>query len=382
MDFTLTPEQRQMTEMASGLAARAAGDEPVTWEEAGRYPWSFMRTLAEHGLTGISIDADAGGQGLDLVDAVLAIIAVGRTAPHLADAVQASNFGAVQQIARFGSPRVRAEVLAPALAGRALITAAMSEPDGGTNLAGLRTRAHRDGDRIVVDGAKVFNSNGPHATHYVVWARFGDDPRSVGAVVVPADAEGAGRGATEHFISGEAHCALYFDSCAVPAEYVLTDHDGMRAMMPVFNIERLGNAGRCYAYGELAFRLATEHMRTRETATGRLADLQGLQWKLADMRVRLEATRLLLLQAATRLTDGSPDPLYSSIAKLHANESGFEAAHQALQIFGGTGFVAGSPLDYVFKRTRGWMIAGGSVEALRHRIAREVLRRPRTRRAQ
>lgn len=362
MDFTLTSEQRQMTEMASGLAARAGGDEPVTWEEAGRYPWSFMRELAGHGLTGIGIDSDAGGQGLDLVDAVLAIVAVGTAAPHLADAVQATNFGAVQQIARFGSSRVREGVLAPALAGRALITAAMSEPDGGTNLAALRTRARRDGDQVVVDGAKVFNSNGPHATHYVVWARFGDEPRSVGAVVVPADAEGASRGATEHFISGEAHCALYFDGCRVPAEYVLTDHDGMRAMMPVFNIERLGNAGRCYAYGELAFRLATEHMRTRETAAGRLADLQGLQWKLADMRVRLEATRLLLLQAATRLTDGNPDPLHTSIAKLQANESGFEAAHQALQIFGGAGFVAGSPLDYVFKRTRGWMIAGGSDE--------------------
>lgn len=374
MDLTLTPEQHAVMDLASGLAKRAHGPAPVTWQEAGEFPWSFMRELAAHGLTGISIDAKHGGQGQQLIDAVLAIIAVGVTAPHLADAVHVTNFGAVQQIAQFGSPRLVREVLSAALAGEALITAAMSEPDGGTNLAGLRTRARIDGDQVVVDGSKVFNSNGPHATHYVVWSRFSDDPGSVGAVVVPAAAPGARRGATERFMSGEPHCMLHFDQCRVPADYVLLRQDGMRAMMPVFNIERLGNASRCYAYGTLALQLAADHMRARRAATGTLADKQGLQWKLADMRLALEAAKLLIYQAATQLTDGTPDPLNASMAKLSANEASFAAVDQALQIFGGYGFTSDSPLDYLFKRTRGWMIAGGSVESLRHRIAREVLR--------
>lgn len=267
-------------------------------------------------------------RGLDLIDAVLALAAVAETAPHLADAVQAANFGAVRQIAAFGSDRVVEEVLRPILAGRALATIGMSEPGGGTALSHLHTRARREGAEVVLHGGKVFNSNGPHATHFVVWARFGDERHDIGAVVVPAGAPGLERGATERFISGEAHCALSFDGCRVPADHVLLDHDGMRRMMPVFNIERLGNATRSYAYGELALRLATGYMLERETAGGHLAD------------------------------------------------------HQALQIFGGYGYTSESQVDYLFKRTRGWMIASGSVEIQRQRIAREVLRRHRPARAQ
>ena len=377
MDFRLSDEQQAMVEMAAGLAARAAPDPAVTWEDAGEFPWAFMATLADHGLTGIDLPERVGGQGLGLIDSVLVLAAVAEVAPHLADAVQAANFGAVRQIAAFASERVVADVLRPILAGRALATIGMSEPGGGSALSHLRTRARRDGDEVVLDGAKVFNSNGPHATHYVVWARFGDSKRDIGAVVVPADTPGLERGATERFISGEAHCTLSLDGCRVPADHVLVEHDGMRRMMSVFNIERLGNATRSYAYGELALRLATGYLLERETAGGHLADHQGLRWKVADMRMRLDASRLLLHRAATELRDGVPDPMNTSIAKCHANEAGFDAANQALQIFGGYGYVSASPLDYVFRRTRGWMIAGGSVEIQRERIARDVLARHR-----
>jgi alkylation response protein AidB-like acyl-CoA dehydrogenase len=376
VDFALTEEQEAIVETARGLAARHGGP-TVTWEDAGEFPWSFMRVLAKHGLTGVDLPESVGGQGLALVDAVLAIVAVAETAPQLADAVQAANFGAVRQIARFGSERVVTDVLRPILEGRALATVAMSEPGGGSALASLRSSARPDADGVVVQASKAFNSEGPHATHYVVWARLGEGRDAIGAVVVPADAEGFSRGATERFMSGEAHCTLSFDGCRVPAEYVLVDRDGMRRMMSVFNVERLGNAARAYAYGELAFRLATAYLLERETAGGRLADHQGLQWKLADMRMGLDATRALLLRAAVELRDGLPDPLNTSIAKCMANEVGFDVTHQALQLFGGYGYTSDSALNYLFKRTRGWMIAGGSVEIQRNRIAREILRRHR-----
>lgn len=375
MNFDLTDEQRAMVEMASGLATRHAPDPHVSWDEAGTFPWDFLEVLARQGLTGVDIPSEKGGQGLDLFDAMLVIGAVAQTAPHLADAVQASNFGAIRQIAAFGSERVVSDVLAPLIAGKALITIAMSEPGGGSALATLRSRARRAGDTVVVNASKVFNSQGPHATHYVVWARFGDGPESIGAVVVPADTPGFTRGAPERFMSGEAHCTLTFEECAVPADYVLVDSDGMRRMMAVFNIERLGNATRSYAFGELALRLATGYMLERETAGGHLADYQGLRWKLADMRVRLDSAKLLLYRAALELRDGVPDQLNTSMAKLAANEAGFHAANEALQIFGGYGYSNDSPLNYIFKRTRGWMIAGGSLEIQRNRISREVLKR-------
>jgi alkylation response protein AidB-like acyl-CoA dehydrogenase len=375
MDFTLTDEQQAMVEMAEGLAKAHVHGPSVTWDEAGAFSWEFMRALAKQGLTGIDVAPERGGQGLTLMDSVLVITAVASCAPHLADAVHATNFGAIRQLSTFGSERVVDDVVRPVLAGQAYATIGMTEPGGGSALATLRSTGRYDGNDVIVNGGKVFNTGGPEATHVVAWVRFGAAAEDVGAVVVPVDTPGFTRGATERFMSGEAHCELGFQDCRVPSEYVLMDRNGMRKMMSVFNIERLGNASRSIGLGELAFRIATEYMLDRETGTGRLADFQGLQWKLADMRVKLDSAKLLIARAACELRDGVPDPLLTATAKLAANEAGFEAANQALQICGGYGYTDDSPLNYIFKRTRGWMIAGGSVELLRHRIAREVLKR-------
>lgn len=372
MDFQLSDEQHALVETAQGLARRHGADPTVTWADAGRFPWEFCRALGELGLTGIDLPAEVGGQGGSLIDSVLVLEAVARVAPHLADAVQATNFGAVRQVAAFGSDRVRAEVLAPVLSGQALATIGMSEPGGGSDLAALRTKAVRDGDDVVVRGSKVFNSNGPHATHFVVWARFAEGREGIGAVVVPADTAGLHRGVEEHFLSGEAHCGFDLDDCRLPGDYVLLDGDGMRRMMTIFNIERLGNTTRALAYGELAFELATHYMVDRKAGGRLLSERQGLQWKIADLRMRLDAARLLLYRAAVELVEGAPDPMFTSIAKCYVNEAAFDAANEALQIFGGYGFTADSTVAYLFHRTRGWMIAGGSVEMQRNRIAREV----------
>ncbi len=374
MDFRLNPDQDALVASARGLAQRHAQDPTVSWEEAGQFPWEFCSELAAHGMTGIDLSVDVGGGGGTLMDSVLVLESVGRVGPHLADAVQATNFGAVRQIAKFGGDRVVDEVLKPILGGSALATIGMSEPGGGSALSSLRTRAEVRGGDVVVSGSKLFNSNGPHATHYVIWARFGDGRDDIGAVVVPADTAGLTRGRTERFLSGEVHCGLTLDECKLPSDYVLVDHDGMRKMMTIFNIERLGNATRAYAFGEVAFKLATEYMVDRETAGSRLQDFQGLRWKIADLRMRLDAAQLLLYRAATELRDGAPVPVYTSIAKAFANEAGFDAANEALQIAGGYGFTEDSALAYLFHRTRGWMIAGGTVEMQRNRIARDVFR--------
>ncbi len=375
MDFSPSSEQRQLVDLAARLTRQLAPNPRVSWEEAAEFPWDFAQALAAHDLTGIDLPETIGGQGLALLDAMLVLESVSSNHPHVGDAVQATNFGAVRQIAAFAKEEVVDEVLRPILAGRALATIAMSEPGAGSFVSDLLTRATVDGDTVVINGSKVFNSNGPNATHYVVWARFGDGKDQVGAVVVPATADGFSRGATERFISGEAHCTLSFEGCRVPRRNVLLESNALRRMLSVFNIERLGNATRSLGLGELAFRLAATHLVERQTPRGRLADLQGLRWKLADIRIRLDSARLLLYRAASELRDGMPDALATSLAKCAANEAGFFAANEALQIFGGYGMTTEMPLDYIFKRTRGWMIAGGSVEIQRNRIASEILRR-------
>lgn len=375
MDLSLSPEQRELSKVATNLANVHGSGVPTSWEEAGEFPWSFVEVLAHHGLTGIAIPTEVGGQGASLLDAIIVIESVARHAPHLADGVQATNFGAVRQIAQFAGPRLIDDVLRPLLAGTALATVAMSEPDAGSALGSLRTTARRDGAFCVVNGTKMFNSNGPHATHYVVWARFGDGRDDIGAVVVPADTAGFSRGTPERFISGEQFCELSFVDCRVPEEYVLLERDGMREMMRVFNIERLGNATRSYGYGLFALDRAISYARERHVGGQPIGAYQGIRWKIADIKMRLDAAQLLVFRAASELVDGAPAPLHTSIAKCVANEAGFFAANEALQIFGGYGYSAGSLLDYVFRRTRGWMIAGGSVEIQRNRIAQELLGR-------
>jgi alkylation response protein AidB-like acyl-CoA dehydrogenase len=379
MDFVLSEEQEAVIETSRGLARRYAPNVTVSWDEAELFSWEFLGALAGHGLTGIDLPEHLGGQGLTLFDAVLVIESVARTAPHLADAVHATNFGAIRQIAAFSRSERLEETVREVLAGRSLPSIAMSEPGAGSAVNDLTTRARRENGSYRIKGEKTFNTFGPIATHYVVWARFGDGKRELGAVVIPAASEGLVRGASKRFISGEAFCSLHFDDVLVGNDYVLMSDDGLRKMMSVFNIERLGNAARSIGLGQLALDLATDYMLNRVTGGHRLSEWQGLRWKLADMRMRLDAARLLVYRAALELRNGLPDPGFVAAAKCFANEAGFFAADNALQIFGGYGYASESPLEYIWKRTRGWMIAGGSTEIMRNRVASDHLngfRRP------
>jgi alkylation response protein AidB-like acyl-CoA dehydrogenase len=238
----------------------------------------------------------------------------------------------------------------------------------------MRTRATIDGDMVTIDGSKIFNTHGPYADYYVVWARFSPEPQGIGAVIVPSDAPGFSRGATEHYLSGEPHCALYFDACRVPVANVLTDQGGLRRLLPIFNIERLGNAARSLACGERAFGAAVDHLKQRRQFGRPLADNQGLRWRMARLRVQLDAARLLLYRAASDAT-GLPSAADSSIAKYACNVAGFEAVNEAIQMFGAAGLSTQTDLPYLLGRTRGWMIAGGSVEMMQNAIAQSVLGR-------
>lgn len=372
MDFSLTPEHRTLVDSARGLAEARFAERAFTWDG---FPWENAKILAENGFTGILIPEQDGGQGGTLMDAVLVMEAVSQVCPNSGDAVQATNFGAIRQISAFGSDRVKQEVLPSLIAGEALISAGMSEPEAGSALTELRTTAEYDGDDVVLNGQKVWNSHGPEITHAVVWCRFGPRTRDIGCVVVPADAPGFSKGPAETYMSGEHHAALYMDGCRVPREYVLADHEALSRMFTIFGVERLGNAVRALSLAQAAFDRAVEHAKAREQFGRPLCEFQGLQWKFADMRMRLDAARLLIYRAVANAEDGAPDPTEASIAKCYANEAAFEVANQALQVFGASGYSTEFPMEYLVRRTRGWMIAGGSVEMMRNRIAEAIFDR-------
>lgn len=372
MDFRLTPEHTALLESARGLAEARFAERAFTWDG---FPWENAKVLAEHGFTGITIAEEDGGQGGSLMDAVLVMEAISQVCPSSGDAVQATNFGAIRQVAAFGSARVKEEVLPALLAGEALISAGMSEPEAGSALTQLRTTATYDGDEVVLDGQKLWNSHGPEITHSVVWCRFGPKTRDIGCIVVPVDAPGFSKGPSETYMSGEHHCALYLEGCRVPREYVLLESDALRRMFTIFGVERMGNAVRALSLGQAAFDRAVEHAKTREQFGRPLCEFQGLQWKFADMKMKLDAARLLVYRAVANADEGAPDPQEASIAKCYANETAFEVANQSLQMLGASGYSTEYPMEYYVRRTRGWMIAGGSTEMMRNRIAESIFDR-------
>lgn len=372
MDFGLTPEQTTLVESVSKLAEREFGPHAFQRTE---FAWDSLTVLAEHDLTGLTLPVELGGQGASLLDAVLVMMAITKVCPHSADALQASNFGAIRQVAKFGSEHVRNEVLPLLLKGEALVTAGMSEPDAGSALTDLRTSARYEGDHVVLNGQKSWNSHGPDATHSVVWCRFGPSSRDIGAVLVPFDSPGFTRGKRELHMSGESHCQLFFDECRVPKEYVLADSNALGKMLSIFGVERMGNASRALALAETAYERAVEHAKVRKSFGKDLCEFQGLQWKFAEMKVELDAARMLLLRAVANADAGAPDATEAAVAKLHANRTAFAVANEAMQIFGASGYSQEYPLEYIVRRTRGWMIAGGSAEILKNTIAGSIFGR-------
>lgn len=372
MNFQLDGAQRDLVDATRTLASREWGGEAIRAPTEG-LPRPVLRLLASHGLSGISLPESVGGQGRALLDAVLVLEAVAEISVVAGDCIQALNFGAIQQIAAHGSPEVLRRFLQPALEGARLVTVAMTEPDAGSAVTDLRTRASRKGPAIILNGQKIFTTNADSADYFVVWSRFGAEPRDAGAIIVERGTPGFTVDSTHRFMSGESYGVLHFEDCVVPGENVLLDTDGFHRMLIVFNIERLGNAARSLAVGQAALNLAVKHVRERKQFGRRLADFQGLQWRLAEMELQLQGARLLLYRAAANAADGKPSATEACLAKLACNRAGFEAANQAVQMFGGYGFDGEAAVTYLFLRTRGWMIAGGTVEQMLNRIAESVI---------
>jgi alkylation response protein AidB-like acyl-CoA dehydrogenase len=381
MDFNLSKDQLELQQWATNLAKEKFAEKAFTWDEIGEPPFEHAKILADHGVMGITIAEEDGGHGGTLFDALLVMEAVAKICPHTADMIQMGNFGGIRQLATFGTPSLKQRILPTILSGEKMISAAMTEPDAGSASTDLRTTARIEGDKVIINGSKIFNTNGPFNSYYVVWVRFGSDVRSSGAIVVERGAPGFTVGKAEKHMSGEAHCALYFDNCEVPVENILVQEDGFRRLFPIFNIERLGNAIRSISLASAAFDMAVEHAKTRKQFGRPLCEFQGLQWKFADMKIKLEAARLLIYRAAANADTQPPTAMDTAIAKAYANQSAFEVVNEAMQIFGGYGYSTEYPIEYLFRRIRGWMIAGGTAEILKNKIAEGIFERSFSQRA-
>ena len=375
MNFDLTSEQQAFGEslrrfaddkLAAGALARA--HDPA-------YPWEIARLLAGQGLLGIVMPEQDGGHGGSLMDAVVAIQTLAAVCPKSADVVQAGNFGPIRTFAEYASPEQKARYLGPLLAGEALIGLGMSEPEAGSAVTDLKTTARIEGDTVVVDGTKVFSTHSGEATLFLVYVRFGPGTGGIGSVLIERGAPGLSFGRPSAFMSGEQWTQLYFEDCRIPAANVLLGPGGFKKQIAGFNVERIGNSARALAVGRLAYEIARKHVQERRQFGRPLAEFQGLQWRFAEVAVKMDAAQLLLYRAAANADRGLPSAYETTAAKLACNQAGFKAADLAVQAMGATGYSRETLVEYCFRRTRGWMIAGGSTEILKNRIAEEIFGR-------
>lgn len=375
MQFDLSEEQVMFRDSVAAFAQRHLAKDALARAHADDYPWDVARLMAEQGLLGITIGEDKGGLGGSLMDAVIAIEQIAGVCPRSADVVQAGNFGAIRTFAQFATERQQTDYLGDLLSGNGLIAVAMTEPDAGSAVTELTTMATPDGDGFRVSGQKIFTTHGLHATVFLVYVRYGPGTGNIGSVLIERGQEGFSFGKPVRFLSGEEWNPLFFDNVYVPKEKVLLGPGGFKKQIAGFNVERIGNTARSLALGRYAFTQAVEHAKIRKQFGRPLCEFQGLQWKFAEMKIKLDAAQLLLYRAAANADAGFPSAEETAIAKAACNRAGFECASESMQIMGGAGFGEDALVEYCLRRTRGWMIAGGTTEILLNRIAETIFDR-------
>ncbi|MES2186871.1 MAG: acyl-CoA dehydrogenase [Pseudomonadota bacterium] len=373
MDFALDEEHQAFADSVSRFAQDKLAAGALARAHATEHPWEAARAIAEQGLLGIAFPEADGGQGGTLMHAVLAIQQIALVCPKSADIVQAGNFGPIRTFVEYATAEQKARFLPDLLAGRKLIALGMTEPDAGSAVTELKTSARLEGDEYVINGSKIFSTNSPEASLFLIYVRFGPGLDGIGSVLIERGAPGFTVGTPSSFMNGEQWSQLYFDNARIPAANLLLGTGGFKKQISGFNVERLGNASRSLALGRYAFNLAREHALTRKQFGRELCEFQGLQWKFADMWMKLEQAQLLLYRAALEGEGGQlPSAQSTAMAKLACNEAGWFVANEALQVMGGMGFSQEALVEYCVRRIRGWMIAGGSIEILKNRIAEGV----------
>ena len=373
MDFNLTTEQQQFRDSVLKFSRSHLSKGALERAHAPGYPFDVAKLMAKQGLLGITIAEADGGQGGSLMDAVLAIEAVASVCPRSADVIQAGNFGPIRVLAEYGSSVQKSKYLKPLLSGDSVISVGMTEPDAGSAVTDLKTTATRDGKGWRVKGSKVFTTHSAYADLVLAYVRFGPGVGGIGSVLIERSKIKVGK--KSRFMSGEEWAELHFDDVHVPEDMVLLGEGGFKKQIAGFNVERIGNAARSLALGRYAFEQARAWAMQRKQFGRLLCEFQGLQWKFADMKIKLDAAQLLLYRAAANADQGFPPADETAVAKAFCNQAGFEVANEALQAMGATGYSSETLVEYCMRRCRGWMIAGGSVEILKNRIAESIFER-------
>jgi len=379
MDLDLTPEQTLIRDTARGLASTHIAPAAAQIDREHRFPRELVARVAELGLMGVAVPEKWGGAGMDTVSYALALEEISRACASTGVIMSVQNSLVCDPILTFGSDAQKQRFLPPLASGAKLGCFALSEPDAGSDAAALKTTAVRRGAEWVLNGTKNFITNGPVADVIVLFAvtEPGQGSKGISAFVLDAHAPGIKFGPPDDKlgIRGAPSSQLFLTDCAVGDDALLARRgEGFKVAMHTLDGGRIGIAAQAVGIARAAFEDATRYSLERKTFGQPIAEHQAIQFKLADMCTEVDAARLLVWRAAVKKDGGGRYTTEASMAKLFASEVANRAAKEAVQVFGGYGYLTDFPVERHFRDAKITEIYEGTSEIQRLVIASALLK--------
>jgi alkylation response protein AidB-like acyl-CoA dehydrogenase len=367
MDFNLSEEQKELQNSVRKFAKNELIDIAQQVEETDEPPnVEIRKKYAELGYLGINLSEHYGGSGGTHLDAVIVLEEIAKVSIAVAFPIFESCFGPCLAISHFGNDKLKSWLLPEICSGNLVLAVSMSEPNAGSALTDLTTRGLVKGSDVVLNGTKRWCSGAGHAEAYVVYCRMSEQPgaKGIGAVVVEKGTPGFTFGKRDHHMGfrGVHSADMYFDNVRVPLENILVPAGGFGQLMDAFDLERCGNTTMSLAVAQSAFDYVLNYTQERTQFGKPLIDFQATQIQIAEMKLKLDAARLLLYRAVANAEEGLPSIAESSIAKCFANETAREVSGKAMQLMGGYGYSKEFPIEQKMRDGWGWGIAGGAID--------------------
>lgn len=381
MDFRLSDEQQMIQAAAREFAQNEIAPIAAEFDASGEFPADTIAKAGELGFMGIEVPAEYGGTGSDAISYALVIAEISAADAAHGTIVSVNNSLYGTALLDFGSEEQKRTFLEPVASGRAIGAYALTEPQSGSDAAAMRCRAEisRDGSSYTINGKKSWITSGPVAKYIILFARTeraGEDA-GISAFVIDTEEPGFARGKTEPKlgIRASATCEIEFTDYRCPVENRIGEQGrGFHIAMAVLDAGRIGIAAQALGIAQAAYDAALEYSRERQAFGEPIGSFQAIQAKIADMKMRIEASRLLMYHAAWSRTQarqaGTRSTLPGSIAKLHASETAMFVTHQALQIHGGMGYSKELPIERYFRDAKITEIYEGTSEIQRMLIGR------------
>ncbi|MDG2267346.1 MAG: acyl-CoA dehydrogenase family protein [Alphaproteobacteria bacterium] len=380
MDFNLNEQQRALTETVRKFAKKELPDIANEIEKNDKPPGrDVLKRFAELGFLGVNLPTEFGGAGLSHFDAVLVLEEIAKISIAVAFPIFESSFGPALAISSFAPIELKNNILPKVCSGDMVIAVSMSEPNAGSALTDLVTKAEVKQDKIILNGQKRWCSGAGHADAYVVYSRMSEEKgaKGIGAVLLEKNTKGFSFGKPENHMGfrGVPSADMYFDNVEIPLKNIIVPAGGFKKLMEAFDLERCGNTTMSLACAQSSYDYVLNYVQDRKQFGKPIIDFQAVQLQLAEIKMKLDASRLLLYRAVVNADKDLPSIAESSIAKCFANEIAREVTGKCVQLMGGYGYSKEYPIEQKMRDAWGWGIAGGSIDIQKTNIASALIGR-------